>query len=123
MTSTCHWAAPGVRCVCIDADWPEVGRHLPFRMPMLGEVLTVRSVETGQPVEIGCTFFGDSDEVYLTFWEIPTEQGTDTDTLIGLGWITKAFRPLVEQETDISVFTEILDTAPVRETVEVGDER
>jgi hypothetical protein len=121
MSGSCHWAAPGVRCVCIDDDWAELSRGgfaIPVRVPMQGEVLTVREARPPAPDAT----FGDPKAIYLDFWEIPILQN-DGPLSGTIRWLATQFEPLVEQETDISVFTEILDAAPVRQTEKVGDER
>lgn len=117
MTGTCHWAAPGVRCVCINDDWPAIvraGLSVPVRLPMIDEVLTVRSIGPGCAGAV----LGSPDEIYLTFWEIPVEQADGPLSATGIGWIAGNFRPLVEDATDISVFTGILDRAPADQHVE-----
>lgn len=126
MTGSCHWAAPGVRCVCVEDHWGEVriGDDVaPTRVPMLGEVLTVHAVHPGSLVSIGGELFGDLNEIYLSFDEVPSTQTAGALTVYGLGWVASAFRPLVERKTDISVFTEMLDRAPVRaaETERMSD--
>lgn len=121
MTGGCHWAAPGVRCVCIDGDWgsfEQGGSILPVRVPMLGEVLTVREARPPLPD----ADWGDPRAIYLDFWEIPRSQ-TDGPLMADVRWLATKFEPLVEEPTDITVFTEILDTAPVRQTEEAGHER
>lgn len=115
MTDSCHWAAPGVRCVCIEDHWAEIrvgGDTVPTRLPMLGEVLTIHDVQPDCQVRIGGATFGDLNETYLSFVEIPSSQTAGLLTVHGLGWIASAFRPLLERKTDISVFTEILNRAP-----------
>ncbi|MEN5084284.1 hypothetical protein ABE438_17525 [Bosea sp. TWI1241] len=117
MTASFHWAVPGARCVCIDDDWFAVergGYAVPTRQPMIGEVLTVRSARRGSP---------DSDivsvgEIYLDFWEIPVQQRDGPLSAI-VHWLASQFRPLVEEETDISVFASMLGGAPAApETVQ-----
>jgi hypothetical protein len=126
MSASCHWAAPGVRCVCVEDHWGEVrvGSDVaPTRVPMLGEVLTVHLVQPGSLARIGGKLFGDLNEIFLSFVEIPSTQTAGALTVYGLGWVASAFRPLVERKTDISVFTEMLDRAPARasETERVSD--
>lgn len=106
------WAAPGVRCVCVDDGWEELRCGLPNRIPMLGEVLTIKHVKPGS----GGMFGGDVGHVYLTFWEIDEVQQAGGITA-SIGWISTQFEPLVEQQTDISTLTALLQ--PTRELADV----
>lgn len=95
MTGGCHWAAPGVRCVCIDGDWgsfEQGGSILPVRVPMLGEVLTVREARPPLPD----ADWGDPSAIYLDFWEIPRSQ-TDGPLMADVRWLATKFEPLVEE--------------------------
>lgn len=111
------WAVPGARCVCIDDDWTWVirsqGYELPVRVPMLGEVLTVRSAGPRQPDAIG----GDPNGIFLTFWEIDERQSDGPLTGVAR-WNATCFRPLQESATDISALMALLDHAPARETAD-----
>jgi hypothetical protein len=104
------WAAPGVRCVCIDDGFRfgiSVGGHrLPVRVPMLNEVLTIREVSVGRDGAIP----GDPDKIYLSFWEIELRQ-TDGPLSGNVRFDARYFQPLVQRKTDISALTKLL--APV----------
>lgn len=99
------WAAPGVRCVCIRDEWEEIVPGIPTRQPMIGEVLTVKSVRLGRGGDIG----GHPDMAYLTFWEIDERQeGSGMAAVVR--WSAECFKPLAEQRTDISALTALLHT-------------
>lgn len=105
------WAAPGVRCVCVtdefEHDEVSNGVHrIPTRWPVRDEVLTIRTAGLPSPGSL-C---GNPGAVYLTFWEIEEWQ-QDGPLGATIGWNARHFRPLVEQQTDISLFTSMLDTA------------
>lgn len=104
------WCAPGVRCVCVRDDWEGHvscdGFQIPVRVPMIGEVLTVREVNRGD----GSPFGGVDGEPYLAFWEIDALQ-VDGPLSMTVRWRARHFQPLTEQKTDISVFEALLDTA------------
>lgn len=101
MSSIPHsWAVPGARCVCISDDWGWTARcgefEIPVRVPMLGEVLTIREVV----VASSSPDTGVPGEVYLGFWEIDIHQVSGP--IAGLHhWHVSAFRPLIERKTDI----------------------
>lgn len=99
------WAAPGVRCVCINDDWDwsaTFGAHsVPTRVPMINEVLTIREVVSNNGLRTG---------VGLFFWEIEKLQ-SDGPLSAEMVWGAHCFRPLIERETDISIFKEMLDPA------------
>lgn len=95
------WAAPGVRCVCINDEWAvyrQGAYSLPVRTPMMNEVLTIREV------------IASGDKIGLTFWEIDIVQ-TDGPLSKSCAWGAQYFRPLEEKKTDISVFTDMLKGA------------
>lgn len=118
MTDACHWAAPGVRCVCVNDDWPELlagGEVLPTRVPMLGEVLTITHIGEGDGRH---PWSGEAGGLYLAFAEIPTRQQTADCVFEGISWRANCFQPLIERKTDISVFTKILERAPADQRVE-----
>lgn len=118
MSGACHWAAPGVRCVCVDDDWPWIrdgDSMLPVRVPMLGEVLTVTRIEEGDGDGPGR---GDVGSLYLFFAEIPTCDEGPGIRVDSVSWRADCFEPLVERKTDISVFTDILDSASADRRVE-----
>lgn len=104
------WAAPGVRCVCINDDFRGSascnGYQVPVRVPMIGEVLTIREIEAGHGLPLG----GVEGEPYLTFWEIDALQ-SDGPLSAVIRWRAKNFQPLVEHKTDIGVFEALLKTA------------
>lgn len=89
------WAARGLQCVCVNADWPE--RELEeggvYRAPMQNEVLTICEVR---------------DDGYLRFNEIPIRQGAG----VSVSWAIEAFRPLIThtQEQDLEHFLPLLNT-------------
>ncbi|NTG61817.1 hypothetical protein G6L45_16175 [Agrobacterium rhizogenes] len=99
------WAVPGVQCVCINDDWGywSIGPCcIPTRVPMLNEVLTIKSVSAAD------------DGVFLKFEEIDEFQVDHKDgcTLGGnIGWGVVHFRPLEKRKTDISIFTKLLTPA------------
>lgn len=103
------WAAPGVRCVCVNDDWEGYascdGYQVPVRLPMIGEVLTIRAIERGDGSPLG----GLDGEPYLTFWEIDALQ-CDGPLSAVIRWRAKNFQPLVEHKTDIGVFQALLQT-------------
>lgn len=103
------WAAPGVRCVCVDDNFEGYatceGYQIPVRLPMIGEVLTIREIERGDGSPLG----GVDGEPYLLFWEIEARQ--NDGPLSGVvRWRARNFQPLVEHKTDIGVFTSLLQT-------------
>lgn len=101
------WAVPGARCVCIVDTWPVFvikGEFMPVRTPMLNEVLTIREVAPYSPDALN----GDPESIYLTFWEIDARQKSGLVSAI-FRWQTDGFRPLTQQETDISVFERLLN--------------
>lgn len=89
------WAAAGVKCVCINDDW---GYLPPFlnnaaRLPMINEVLTIKSVSLG---------FSPHDfiaHVGLTFAETPLP--------FGVLFAAANFRQLVSLKDDVRMFREI----------------
>lgn len=83
------------------------GHCAPYRLPMVGEVLTVLSARIGG--DPGDVVPGRSDSIYLTFFEIPESQSDGPITLRVVAWDAAFFRPLVEPETDIAIFTGLLD--------------
>jgi len=107
MTSAPNWLTPGASVVCIDDDWP-VGLlpGVPYRVPMLNEVLTIASVEL------------HNWAVYLTFIEIPLHQ---TAGPIGadVAYYWEHFRPLVKRTIgdDMKIFAPLLDVTRVDEGV------
>lgn len=89
----------GQRVVCIDDDWPDWGLvqerfqvPMPSRVPMINEVLTIAAIRAG-------TKLLTKHIVWLYFQEIEH------------GWSYRAFRPLIERKTDISMFTRLLSPA------------
>lgn len=101
-----HWAAPGVQCVCINDDFGAgftLGScHIPTRVPMIDEVLTVKA-----------TYIFD-ERLFLTFDEIPDHQTDSRDGLMIGGVVTfeaVCFRPLIKRKTDISIFKAMLTPA------------
>lgn len=104
------WIRPGARCVCIEADWPELtiaGESLPVRVPMLHEVLTIREARPWQPSALS----GDPGGIFLTFWEIAISQRAGAVTA-QFRWHACAFRPLQQRDTDIAALTSLLDRSP-----------
>lgn len=96
------WAAPGVRCVCVDGAWDELACGLPTRQPMIREVLTIKAVKPG----IG-GIGGDPMHAYLFFWEIDEVQSAG-GVRCEIGWIATQFQPLIEHKTDISALEALL---------------
>lgn len=101
-----HWAASGVKCVCINDDFGNgftVGPcHIPNRVPMLNEVLTVKAVYT------------DAEKLWLTFEEFSDYQFDSADGIFIGGVISfgaECFRPLTKRKTDISIFRAMLTPA------------
>ena len=92
------WARPGVKCVCIDGNWPEweMAEGGVTRAPMADEVLTISEVRK---------------DGYLRFVEIPVQQGAG----IGLAWAVESFRPLITrtQQQDVALFRDLLVGLPV----------
>lgn len=88
------WAKPGVKCVCVDAEWyaEDLGsRRTPD--PIKGQTYTIDEVVDGGEY-IGIVGFS------LTYFE------------------TSGFRPLITQQDDVALFTHLLTGTPVRELVE-----
>ena len=106
------WVAPGVRCVCIRDDWEELVPGLPSRQPMIGEVLTIKSARLGRGGNLG----GDPNAIYLTFWEVDERQEAGGIAVV-IRWVVDSFKPIVEQQTDISTLTALLQ--PARELADV----
>ena len=107
------WAAPGVRCVCINDDFKthftmESGHSIPVRVPMLHEVLTIKRVE-----DWASGFGGEPGTAFLEFHEIPLRQ-VDGPLSGEITYSVKCFRPLVERKTDISIFTAMLTPQKAR---------
>jgi hypothetical protein len=105
------WAAPGVKCVCINDGWGSVSIgsvSLPTRVPMLNEVLTIAEVKVW-----------DDATLVLSFHEIPLlqEDRNGAEAISGAcWWNVRHFRPLTTRKTDISIFKKMLTPAPkVRE--------
>ena len=92
------WAAPGVKCVCVDGNWAEheIQRGGVYRVPMVNEVLTIACVR---------------DNEYLVFEEIPERQ--EAGKIIA--WSIRSFRPLVTrtQDQDLELFLPLLTDTPV----------
>ena len=100
-----HWAVPGAQCVCINDDFGSIevgGCIIPTRVPMLNEVLTVRSVRAS------------GESVYLTFEEFdPWQSSSDGERTISgtIAFDAVCFRPLNKRKTDISIFKAMLTPA------------
>lgn len=105
-----HWAAPGVKCVCLESHWKR-GRSLSLRRWLLGLVF-------GWPVRGGVyvitvvSAVGPEVFIELKGWE-------------GVSFRVENFRPLISERErqDIALFAPLLDPkypvivddAPVRE--------
>lgn len=84
------WAKPGLKCVCIDGNWPDKEMDIAnvVRAPMLNEVLTISAVNS-----TGC----------LQFVEIPAE--TETPSIMwSVFWEVSHFRPLITLKDDVALF-------------------
>ncbi len=99
------WAAPGVQCVCINDDFgcAQVGScSIPTRVPMINEILTVKTVEARD--EMICLTFEEIDEYQMDI---------QPDGFLG-GWVlfdSVCFRPLEKRKTDIEIFRKMLTPA------------
>lgn len=120
---SCHWVTPGVRCVCIgepEEGWAIVSHGnevLPNRLPMEGEVLTIRGARRGGNQDGEEHFIpGDPECVYLGFWEIPLYQSSGALRCGPIMWAAEFFQPLAEQETSISIFKAMLNPSKTEVT-------
>lgn len=104
------WAKPGVKCVCIRDDWKgfevyeRMGIHVPSRLPMINEVLTINEVMDDLSHVPGRV----TSNIGLTFVELGHDWGFALD----------CFRPLItkSQEDDVALFRSLLDALPIGES-------
>lgn len=92
-----------VVCVCDGSDLPCV----PFgdAVPVAGEIYTIREIEVGL----------EDGEVYLMFQEIRNDPRWCLDGFGEVCFHNEDSRPVEPRKTDISVFTQLLHTAPAME--------
>jgi hypothetical protein len=91
----------GAQVVCVIDDW--IVRNPGLRYPYKGEILTVRDCVVGIP--------GRHDLVGLLFVEIVNPARKYSDGTAEQSFESGCFRPV--RKTDISVFTELLETPPL----------
>lgn len=99
----------GDQVVCVNDDWTILisgeGWELPIRQPMLGEILTITRLDAG----LGELGTGREDGVFLEFAEIECRQ-TSGGFSAELRWNAAFFRKLQKRDTDIGVFTAMLNS-------------
>jgi hypothetical protein len=93
----------GTTVVCIDDDWQTINPGV--RYPYKGEILTVREIERGREPHtanlIGLYFVEIVNPMMMYYGYMSAEQSFESSS----------FRPV--RKTDISVFTELLETPPL----------
>lgn len=90
----------GKMVVCINDTWVQERRY-GERMPYKGQVLTIRSIEINS----------EDDRPYLRFEEIVNPIAEYPSGTHECRFLAFQFRPV--RKTDISVFTELLETPPL----------
>lgn len=88
----------GQKVVCIDDVWPPYRHPLILLRPVHGEVYTIRFIE---PAAYG---------IGVLLEEIRNHPSVFRDGAGEPGFLARRFRPLIERKTDISIFTEMLNT-------------
>lgn len=94
------WAKPGVKCECINNEWPSGAWYGWEFLPELGKTYTVR-----ETLEI-------DGQAALRLAEIDNPRGDYSWGFIEPCFAVARFRPVVpaEHEKDLAIFTPLLDT-------------
>lgn len=90
----------GQKVVCVRDEWITLAGE---STPKAGVIYTIRNIEAADAGE---------DGVYLQLVEIVNAPRPYIDGHKESAFWSLGFRPVVERKTDISVFTEMLKTAP-----------
>jgi hypothetical protein len=98
----------GDRVVCVKDNWGHLmyggtATNLPYRQPMINEVLTISDIVPPENIAFGRKAFA------FAFAEIERTQ-VDDPISIDVVWAAENFRPLNDRPTSIEVFTDMLKT-------------
>lgn len=91
------YAKPGDKVVCVNAEWEIVLDHGPGPDPEPNQVYTIEIIEEF------------ASDIFLFLRELGG----------GYGFSYDGFRPVPKRDTDISIFTEMLNKAPAKTLEEV----
>ena len=96
----------GMKCVCIK-EGPWDGGHNDEACPNKGDILTIRAIESRD------------GECWLRFEEIINSPRHYYEGWGEADFVARAFRPLIERKTSISIFTEMLKPTEIAKNREL----
>ena len=95
------WAAPGVKCVCVEDEGFSVAGKYGMMFPVKGLEYTVRGVSSFGTYGLGLLLVEVANPIAR--WQNGVHEAA---------WNIDCFRPLITQEQDLALFRHLLSPSP-----------